>query len=253
MQLLRPLMIALSTYTRLPLPRVDFHEQDMKYALCFLPLAGVLVGAAFWLWAMLADFLCAGALLRAAGFVLVPLAVTGGIHMDGFLDTCDALASWQPRERKLDILKDPHMGAFAVIRAGMYLLALLGLYGELDAQAVPLICLGFVWVRGLAVLMLIWLPNARGSGMLNSFQQPQSRAWALAAGCAFAASSLMAALLRAPVPALAAALLTLAHLLLFRRMALRQFGGVTGDLAGYCIQWGELAFALGAVLVGRLL
>ena len=43
------------------------------------------------------------------------LLVTGGIHMDGYMDTMDALHSYGSREKKLEILKDSHIGAFAVI------------------------------------------------------------------------------------------------------------------------------------------
>ena len=53
---------------------------------------------------------------------LLPLLVTGGIHLDGFLDVADARSSHQSRARKLEILKDSHVGAFAVIAMGCYLL-----------------------------------------------------------------------------------------------------------------------------------
>lgn len=46
---------------------------------------------------------------------VLPILLTGGIHMDGFMDTMDALHSYQDRERKLEILKDSHVGAFACL------------------------------------------------------------------------------------------------------------------------------------------
>ena len=55
--------------------------------------------------------------------VLIPVLVTGGIHLDGLLDTADALSSWQTRERRLEILKDSHAGAFAIIVCCGYFLA----------------------------------------------------------------------------------------------------------------------------------
>ena len=60
---------------------------------------------------------------QAAGFALIPVWITGGIHLDGYADTCDALSSYGDREKKLEILKDPHCGAFAVIRLCSYFLA----------------------------------------------------------------------------------------------------------------------------------
>ena len=46
---------------------------------------------------------------------IIPILITGGFHIDGFMDTQDAINSYKPREKKLEILKDPHIGAFAVI------------------------------------------------------------------------------------------------------------------------------------------
>lgn len=249
----KPLLVALSTYTRIPLPPSDFREEDMGRAMCFFPVTGVLVGAFFCLWWLLAEALQLGALLRAAGLVLMPLAVTGGIHMDGFMDTADALSSWQPREKKLEILKDVHLGAFAVIRAGMYLLALLGLYSELRPHQLLPLALGFVLSRCLVNLMTLRLPNARGSGMLSSFQQNQDRAALKRATGLFAALALALGLLLS-WQAMLGGLLGMALLgLWFHRMALKQFGGITGDLAGFLLQTSELAYAAGLVLLGRLL
>ena len=52
----------------------------------------------------------------------IPLIITGGFHADGFLDVSDSLCSYGSREKKLKILKDPHIGAFAVIRLAVYYL-----------------------------------------------------------------------------------------------------------------------------------
>lgn len=252
MSLLRPLLIAFSTYSALPLPRLDFEEKDMKHAMCFFPLVGLVVGLGFMLWFFLAQQTKLGSLLRAAGLVLVPLALTGGIHMDGFLDTSDALSSWQPREKKLDILKDVHVGAFAVIRAGMYLLALLGIYSEATGEQVLPLALGFVLSRCLSILMYNLLPNARGSGMLQSVQRNQSQKAVLwAAGIMALAACIMGLMIhwRALLCGLLGLLLVC---LWFPQMARRKFGGITGDLAGYFLQMSELVYAALLVLLGRL-
>lgn len=254
MSLLRSLLITLSTYTRLPLPKIDFKEEDLRYSFCFLPLAGALVGVLFCAWAKLTEYLRYNGLLRAAGFTLIPLWATGGIHMDGFLDTSDALASWQPREKKLEIMKDPHMGAFSVIRGGMYLLAMLALYSEVNtvSQAVA-IGLGFVLSRCLVITMLILLPNARGSGMAQQFQQGQHKQAVLASGGLFSLISLGAGYLLVGKLIFSGAIPMAVTSLWFYSMSRRQFGGITGDLAGYLVQMSELAFTAGIVLLGGLI
>ena len=72
--------------------------------------------------------------------------VTGGVHVDGLLDTSDALSSWQERERRLEILKDSHAGAFAVITACAFFLIWYGAYSQLwtDRRAL-LIWLSDLW------------------------------------------------------------------------------------------------------------
>ena len=108
------LVIAFSMYSRIPMPMVEWTERGMKYALCFFPAVGIAVGAAvaaFWYLSRLSGM---GELSRICVETALPLLITGGIHMDGFLDTVDARSSHQSRERKLEILKDPHAGAFAI-------------------------------------------------------------------------------------------------------------------------------------------
>ena len=113
--MVKALVIAFSTYSKLPMPQVEWSEKNMRYAVCFFPLVGAVAGGVLLAWCWLCRALALTVPLRAAGGVVIPLLVSGGIHMDGWCDTADALASHQERARKLEILKDSHTGAFAVI------------------------------------------------------------------------------------------------------------------------------------------
>ena len=112
---MKSLIIAFAMYSKFPMPRVDWEKKALSWALCWFPLVGLAVGAVLWLWLALAGWLGFGAVFTAALALLLPIALSGGIHLDGFCDTCDALSSHQSRERKLEILKDSHTGAFAII------------------------------------------------------------------------------------------------------------------------------------------
>ena len=103
----------------------------MRYALCFFPWVGAVIGALWYLWKWFCDRFAVGTLCYAAVGTAIPILITGGFHVDGFLDTCDALHSYQPRERKLEILKDSHIGAFAVIMLALYGLIFLGGFSEI--------------------------------------------------------------------------------------------------------------------------
>ena len=170
MRLFESLLIALSTYSAVPVPQFDWNEKNMRYAICFFPAVGVLCGAALWLWAVLAQATGMSGVLFAAIAACLPILVTGGIHMDGYLDTVDALSSHQTCEKKLAIMKDANCGAFAVIYGGVYLLAYAGFaYEGFAAGHILLICPLFVLSRALSGLCAVNLPNARKSGMLCAF------------------------------------------------------------------------------------
>ena len=121
MIVLQTIAVAFAMFSAVPVPQFGWNEKNMRYALCAFPLVGLLCGV---LWCV-CGVLPLPAPARAAGFCLVPVWVTGGIHLDGYADTCDALASYGDREKKLEILKDPHCGAFAVIRLCSYFAAYL--------------------------------------------------------------------------------------------------------------------------------
>lgn len=89
--------VAFAMYSKIPMPAADWDKESMKYAMCFFPWIGLVIGLLeFVCWKVL-EFLSAGELFRAAVMVLIPVVITGGIHLDGFLDTMDALSSWRRR------------------------------------------------------------------------------------------------------------------------------------------------------------
>ena len=251
---MKSVIIAFAMYSKLPMPRVDWEERALSWALCWFPLVGSFIGAGLWLWLALARWLGLGAVLTAAFALLVPVALSGGIHLDGFCDTCDALSSHQSRERKLEILKDSHTGAFAILCCGLYLIVFFAAWCEVSAsgRAALALCLGPVLSRGLSGLFAVTLPNARGTGLLATFTAPMdaARARAVLGTWTAAAAAAMAAL--SPWTGAGALLGAALACLYYVTMARRQFGGITGDLAGFFVQTCELAMVLGAVFAQRL-
>jgi adenosylcobinamide-GDP ribazoletransferase len=249
MSVLKAICIAVSTYSVLPVPRFDWTEDNMRHSLSALPLAGLPLGAFLLLW----DWLCVrfgiGPVLFAAGAAALPILITGGIHMDGFCDTVDAVASRQSRERKLEILKDPHVGAFAVMYACVYLLLCFGFYAGLySGAALGLVCVGFVFSRALAVCSAVMIPNARKSGMLAAFKSHLERRTALAAAVSCALLCACGMILLHMPAGIICILLSVIWFFVYRRMVFRQFGGATGDTTGFFLQVTELFILLGAVL-----
>lgn len=246
------LLSAFSTYSAIPTPRYRWDERVGALTLCFFPAVGLVCGGLLALWHALCLALDAPAALFAAGAVCLPLLVTGGIHMDGYMDTSDALSSHQSRERKLEIMKDPHTGAFAVIYCGVYLLLSYGLFSALYASAALwVLCPGYVLSRALSALCASLLPKARRDGMLRRYTDPMRKGSAVPL-CAVAALAAAGMLWLRPLPGLAALAAAGLALLCYRALALRVFGGVTGDTAGFFLELCEGMLLLG-VWIGGLL
>lgn len=108
-------------FTALPCPWRPWDEGARDLMLVCLPVVGALLGL---LWTLL------GALGMtwltpspcAALIAALPWLLTGFIHLDGYMDTCDAILSWRPLEQRLRILKDVHTGAFAVVGLGLLMM-----------------------------------------------------------------------------------------------------------------------------------
>ena len=254
MTVLRAVGMAFALYSRIPVPPLDWESGARRYTLYAFPLVGLAVGGGLLLWTWLAGALGLGQLLWAAGMTAIPLLITGGIHLDGFCDVCDALASHQSRERKLEILKDSHTGAFAIICCGLYLLVFFAAWCEAApaGRAALALALGPAFSRSLSGLFAVTLPNARGTGLLATFTGPMDAVKArgvLAAWAVLTGGAMVAADVRTGLAALAGAGLACVYYVVTAR---RQFGGVTGDLAGFFLQLCELGMVLCAAVGQRL-
>ena len=97
------LVAAFTMYSKIPMPNIELTEENTKYSLCFFPLVGAVIGAILCGWRIAYPYLCNGDFLPAVVFVIVPVIVSGATHVDGFIDTVDAICSHKPMERKLEI------------------------------------------------------------------------------------------------------------------------------------------------------
>lgn len=251
--MIKSLIIALAMYSKIPVPKTEWTADGMKYALCFFPVVGIVEGLLFSvLWFLLAR-VGFGAMFQAAVLTAIPVLITGGIHVDGFLDTMDALSSWQPRERKLEILKDSHTGAFAIIGGILYFLLYAGGVSEVsNLQTAVMVGCGFVLSRILSGGSLSLLKSAKKDGLAYTFMSGahKSRTRLALLLELLVVAGIMAYI--SPVTAIVMVVLAAASWIYYWKMSERQFGGITGDLAGFFLQICELLMLYGAVLVDKL-
>ncbi len=227
----------------------------MSHAMCFFPLIGAVIGGVmlfgYHMQEVLDLYSCSlSKWFWTAIFVLIPFLITGGIHMDGFLDTMDALSSYQPKERRLEILKDPHTGAFAIISCGLYLVAEVGIYSSVNEKSILLISLSFILSRALSGVAVLRFPQARkaGDGLVATFSENAKRNvdFVFLLGYIIVVSIFLAIL--GGISGAAVVITALLVFVYYHHMTLEKFGGITGDLAGYFLQLVELLMALVAVI-----
>ena len=250
----RSLCIAVAMYSKLPAPRVEWDKKSLSWAMCFFPVVGVVIALLLGGWLELCNWLDFGPFLRAAVSLLLPIAVSGAIHLDGFCDTSDALGSHQSREKKLEILKDSHTGAFAIICCCLYLIFFFSVWCEVEPEGRTLwmLSLGPVLSRSFSGLAAVSWPNARGSGLLATFTQPMEAQKARAVLLVWVVVCAVAMIALDPVTGTAAVAGAGLSFLYYFVMSRRQFGGITGDLAGFFLQVCECAMVLAVVLAQRL-
>lgn len=250
MTALRAAAMAFALYSRIPMPPLDWESRSRWFVLYAFPLVGLAVGLAEVLALALARYLDWDGLLTGALLTAVPVWVTGGIHLDGFCDVWDARSSHQSRERKLEILKDSNVGAFAVIHCVLLLVLTCGLWSQLEGEASWAgVALLPVFSRCLSAFGALSLPNARGEGMLASVTGTARRhpgRWLLLLGSALCAA-LLTGLDRRFLLASAAGYLAFGH---YVHVAKREFGGTTGDLSGWFLQRCEFCTLAALVLAG---
>lgn len=242
MSLLKSLCSAFLMYSRIPVPSVEWKEENRRYSLCFFPLIGAVIGACLILWYWICEIFKTGTLFFAAGCTVIPVAVTGGIHLDGFCDVNDALASCTSREKMLEIMKDSHIGAFALIRLSVYLLIQTAVFSELKDFSLILMCaLCFVQSRAWSGLAAVTFPDARGYGSLQNFSKPAHKIITVASEIIWLAVSAVTMMIINFPAGIVTVISETAVFIYYRSFSVKKFGGITGDLAGWFLQISEIS------------
>ena len=243
------MITAFSAYTKIPMPYIEWRGQNQRYALCFFPLAGAVLGVLFYLARWLCVLFGVKASLSAAVLTALPVAFTGGIHMDGFCDVSDALSSWADREKKLEIMKDSRSGAFAVISACIYFILYYGAVSGISGAQAALAGAGFVMSRAMSAFSIAVLKPAKNSGMVSSMKRySEKRALTITSAAIFAAAVIFAAYI-APLAGAVYGLLGATMVYIYKYIVYKNFGGITGDTSGFLLQTAELIFLIAATVI----
>lgn len=225
------LRIAFNLLTTLPVRApADWQPGDSGRAAGWYSLVGLVIGlfvAAIWVvssW-VLPPLVCAGLVLVAW------ILLTGGLHLDGLADCCDGLFHTSNPQRRLEIMKDSHLGAFGVIGLVLAMLLKFLALASLPPERTILALLLSASLGRWGILLAGTRPLARPDGMGADFSSGLSKS-ALVWG-AIIPLILTVLLGFHGLITLTIALLAALGLL---RLARTRIGGVTGDVFGFLVE-----------------
>ena len=228
-------------FCSIPCPLKIWSEESKLHSVVMLPVLGLILGIVWTAVTYVLGVLNITWLLTAAVITVCPYLLSGFIHLDGFMDCCDAILSRRDLPERQRILKDSHTGAFAVIC--VVIVFLLG-FGALS---------GFT---GKNVWMLLFLPSASrcaSAVAVLSFKPIGHSGYAKAfdaerKGFKIAAWFILAVFAVLPVVIFGVsgfyALIAQAVSFIAILYGRAQLGGMSGDISGYGITIGELAGAI---------
>lgn len=240
---MKPLLYAIAFLTRIPVP-VRLDSRDRARSTGYYPLVGLLIGLVIGAF----DGLIAvhfPPLVRAVLVTASWVFVTGGLHLDGLMDTFDGLGSHREPERILTIMKDSRVGAMGVLAAILILLLKIAALVSLAPSLVSSVVAAAVSARTAVLIAIAGWPYRREEGMGTGMREgltPLRLAFALASGI------LLTFIVRGGdgvlCLAIGAALVGLAGHSVARRL-----GGLTGDVYGAMIEGVETSTLLFLVLL----
>lgn len=247
--------VAFGMFSRVPVRQVEWKEENRKYTMLAFPLVGLVLGLCWVLVASLAHRFGLPELLTGALLTALPLLVVGGIHLDGYADTVDALSSHGDKEKKLAIMKDPHVGSFAVLHLAVYYVLLFAASTVLAGERfeVWLVAgLSFVLSRTLSGFAVATFPMAKDTGLAKSFADDADKKtvrnglFVLLVVLALALMSIDLVWRQFPA-GFFACVAAGAVFFWYRFIAQKHFEGINGDLAGWflskCELWTLVAMA----------
>jgi adenosylcobinamide-GDP ribazoletransferase len=240
----RGFLAAVQFLTRIPVRRGDYNLAD---TVVWLPLVGALLGSALAGVDVGLRWWGASSLLTATLVVVLLLVLTGALHADGLMDTCDAVFGHASPERRLEIMRDPRTGAFGVVGLVCVIALKIAAVDGLSSSLRPgLLLLAPTLGRWSIVLLAATFPYGRASGLgapLKAAATPRALAFA-------SVVPVLACALLGPIGVLVG-VLAAATAYGVGRWLLRLLPGLTGDCYGATCEVVETVVLVCGALVGH--
>ncbi|WP_413362760.1 adenosylcobinamide-GDP ribazoletransferase [Lysinibacillus sp. 3P01SB] len=243
-QVLTGLVLSLQFFTALPI-RKAFKMNAKSATIMYgaIPLIGLGIGALQAIFLTVNDtYFSLSPLFTAILMVVIHFLATGGLHMDGVVDTGDAYFSYRNQKKRLEILDDPRIGAFGAMTLVLFVILKIGILYELLLRGVPflyIILVPFI-SRQAVILVFITTNPSKETGIASYFKKTvneQTLLW-MTITYFIVILALAIALQNWILLILCGVLLVFTGV--YRSWAKRNFGGISGDLLGAIFEWAEL-------------
>lgn len=231
---LKAFCMCFSMFCAIPTPFMHVWDESLRgIMLSMFPLVGTIIG---FIWALIGIILkriYCPSLLFASIMTIVPILLTGGIHLDGYMDCCDGIFSRRDLERRREILKDSHVGSFAVIGLFILLITYFGTFGSLNYNEDFFIIVLITTVsRANSALGITLLKPLSHSEYAGNFKHSISKSNIFILSL-FLILSFLIGYYYCGINALISVTITTITYWFFTYYAYRQFDGFSGDVTGF--------------------
>jgi|LGVF01.2.fsa_nt_gb adenosylcobinamide-GDP ribazoletransferase len=235
---MRKLLIAISFFTRIPIKIKNVSNEEFYDSMILIPLVGLFIGVVLFGVSLLLSsihFISLEALLMIVSYIWL----TGGLHLDGFADTTDALFSARDRERMMVIMKDSRLGAFGAIGLILLLLTYWMCFTIILPEYKLALLIMPVFGRVAAIMSTCFSTYAPGGGGLGKRFVEMTKGYHFAIYMIFI---LIFATVVLGAMGLVAVLLSFIPGLLLMINLQKKIGGMTGDTIGMTIELNQVFF-----------
>lgn len=249
-RLVKGFIMSMGMYTVLPVPRNIWDESASGFLIAFYPLQGAIIGGLWFLVCELLKHFGCPIMISALLFTFVPFWLSGGLHLDGFMDTMDAICSRREIEEKKRILKDSHTGAFAVIGFGFCLLSwFVAGYTilSLNKSFLPLLLIPIASRSFTGFCVLNGKPLSENSYIM--IYQKDKKRWQSLLQCGYLVACFGIALIFMRWQAVLILTMEVLGAFGLKCRTQHEFGGISGDLSGFILTLSELIAVLTLALI----
>lgn len=231
-------LLAWQFFSAIPIKKqLDMNAKSVTWMYAFLPIIGLLIGSmisggVF----VITSYSGISSLLLSILIVIMFIILTGGLHLDGWIDMSDAFFSYGEKEKRLEILDDPRTGAFGVISVFCLLLLKVGVIYEMllkgHVEIIPfIIFIPFIARLGMLVYFLT-MQTAKQTGLAAYFKSIIISKKLMLIISVFSIALVAIWIYFSMYSLFILVIVMLLSIFFYRKWSIRHFGGMSGDLLG---------------------